>query len=310
VLQLAFQYSILVPCDDGARQSSADGNYRNKSAVFSRQGYTLKRRLRIRTLEIGVAANYAELYESAQPEVILRVLTHKMIQASLEDGVKEARALVHDWLVILTAQYNEYNKLAQFRQPDNSNRVDATFSMCFPLQALPLQVFALLRSPLLQSHEEGVHLDHRIYLQCLFSALEPLDLLWAVHPVLSSYATPDKQAYPRHSLSRAALITSGSPIFFLDAFTCLIVYYSPTADPALPFPPPQNCTLRRVINKLKQERNITPKLLIIRGGYDNTEPFERYLIEEQDVDGSGIATGMGFVSFLNQITHDVVKFMK
>jgi hypothetical protein len=28
------------------------------------------------------------------------------------------------------------------------------------------------------------------------------------------------------------------------------------------------------------------------------------------VDGSGIATGMGFVSFLNQITHDVVKFMK
>jgi hypothetical protein len=39
------------------------------------------------------------------------------------------------------------------------------------------------------------------------------------------------------------LITSGSPIFFLDAFTTLIVYYSPTADPALPFPPPQNCKI-------------------------------------------------------------------
>ncbi len=48
---------------------------------------------------------------------------------------------------------------------------------------------------------------------------------------------------------------------------------------------------------MKQERNITPKLLIIRGGYNNTEPFERYLIEEQDVDGSGIETGMGFVIF-------------
>lgn len=56
-----------------------------------------------------------------------------------------------------------------------------------------------------------------------------------------SYSTPDKQAYPRHSLSRAALITSGSPIFFLDAFTTLIVFYSSTADPALPFPPPQDC---------------------------------------------------------------------
>ncbi|KAH8945942.1 hypothetical protein BDL97_12G067200 [Sphagnum fallax] len=187
VLQLAFQYSIL----------------------------------------IGVATNYAELYESAQPEVILTVLTHKVIQASLEDGVKEACALLHDWLVILTAQYNEYNKLAH---------------------------------PLLQSHEEGVHPDHCIYLQCLFSALEPFDLLQAMHPVLSSYATPDKQAYPQHSLSQAALITSGSPIFFLDAFTCLIVYYSPTVDPALPFPPPQNFS--------------------------------------------------SVVSFSDQITHDVVKFMK
>lgn len=73
------------------------------------------------------------------------------------------------------------------------------------------------------------------------SALEPSYLLRAVYPVLSSYETPDKQAYPRHSLGRAALITSGSPIFFLDAFTSLIVYYAPTADPSLPFPPPQNC---------------------------------------------------------------------
>jgi hypothetical protein len=45
----------------------------------SRQGYTLKRQLRIWTLQIGVAANYAELYESAQPEVILTVLTHKVM---------------------------------------------------------------------------------------------------------------------------------------------------------------------------------------------------------------------------------------
>jgi hypothetical protein len=59
--------------------------------------------------------------------------------------------------------------------------------------------------------------------------------------MLLSYSTPDKQAYPRHSLNRAALFTSGSPIFFLDAFTTLIVFYSSTADPALPFPPPHDC---------------------------------------------------------------------
>ena len=73
------------------------------------------------------------------------------------------------------------------------------------------------------------------------SALEPSSLHRAVYPVLTSYSTPDKQAYPRHSLSRAALITSGSPIFFLDAFTTLIVFYSSTADPVLPYPPPHDC---------------------------------------------------------------------
>lgn len=105
-------------------------------------------------------------------------------------------------------------------------------------------------------------------------------------------------------------MVNGSPIYVLDAFTTLIVYYSPTADPALPFPPPQNCGLRSMINKLKQERNITPKLLMIRGGRDNTEAFDRYLIEEQEVDGSGIGTGVGFVSFLDDIAHDVMKYMK
>ena len=42
------------------------------------------------------------------------------------------------------------------------------------------------------------------------------------------------QAFPRHSLSRAALITSGAPIFLLDSFTSLIV--SP-ATPSLCIPP-------------------------------------------------------------------------
>jgi hypothetical protein len=40
-----------------------------------------------------------------------------------------------------------------------------------------------------------------------------------------------------HSLSHAALITSGSPIFLLDAFTDIIIYYSSTVDPSL-FPSP------------------------------------------------------------------------
>lgn len=50
------------------------------------------------------------------------------------------------------------------------------------------------------------------------------------------------QAYPSHSLAEAALSTSGAPIFMLDSFTSVLVYYTAAAvspDSGLPFPPPQ-----------------------------------------------------------------------
>ncbi|CAI6012254.1 unnamed protein product [Closterium sp. NIES-65] len=75
------------------------------------------------------------------------------------------------------------------------------------------------------------------------SSLDPSFLMRAVYPVLSSYTTPDRPAFPRHSLSRAALVTSGSPIFLLDAFSTIIIFYSPAAPPDLPFPPPQTTPL-------------------------------------------------------------------
>lgn len=61
---------------------------------------------------------------------------------------------------------------------------------------------------------------------------------------------------------------------------------------------------------MKQERSITPKLIFIRGGQDDATIFENYLIEEQDVDGSGLTSVMGFVSFLEEISQSVVEYMK
>ncbi|XP_043701372.1 protein transport protein SEC24-1 [Telopea speciosissima] len=302
VLQIAFQYTVVVPPEDLARFEMISPN---------RSKHSLKRRIRIRTIQYGTARNINEVYDTVDSEVILSILVHKVISASLEQGVREGRMLLHDWLVILTAQYNDVCKVVQYgNESVASSPIDVTLAQCPQLQPLPRLVFALLRNPLLRFHEEGVHPDYRIYLQCLFSALEPSSLHCAVYPVLTSYATPDKQAYPRHSLSHAALITSGSPIFFLDAFTTLIVYYSSTADPTIPFPPPHDCLLRTTINKLKQERSITPKLIFIRGGHDDASPFENYLIEEQDVDGSGLTSAMGFVSFLEDISQNVLEYMK
>lgn len=302
-LQIAFQYSVVVPPQE-LSNSGAVSTSRTKH-------HSLQRRLRIRTVQFGAAQNINELYDSCDPEVVLSLLVHKVILASLEEGVREGRLLLQEWLVILVAQYNDAYKLVQYSNGNSiRSQIDVAFSQCPQLQPLPRLIFALLRNPLLRFHEEGVHPDYRIYLQCLFSALEPSSLHRAVYPVLTSYATPDKQAYPRHSLSRAALLTSGSPIFFLDAFTILIVFYSSTADPTLPFPPPHDCLLRTTINKLKKERCITPKLIFIQGGQDDASIFENFLIEEQDVDGSGLTSVMGFVSFLEDITVKVLEFIK
>ncbi|CAD5178116.1 unnamed protein product [Musa acuminata subsp. malaccensis] len=299
VIQIAFQYSIVVP-----------NEMQNDAGLVSAARYSLKRRLRVRTLQFTTARSINDLYDSVDPEVVLSILVHKVILASLEQGVREGRLLIHDWLVILLSQYHDVYKLVQYENGRSTSNIDVAFTQCPQLQSLPRLVFALLRSPLLRFHEEGVHPDYRIYLQCLFSSLGPSSLQCAIYPVLTSYATPDKQAYPRHSLSRSALVKSGSPIFFLDAFTNLIVYYSSTADSSLPFPPPHDCLLRTTINRLKQERSITPKLMFIRGGHDDATAFENYLMEDKDVDGTGIPSVTGFVTFLEEIASDVSENIK
>ncbi len=65
------------------------------------------RRLRILTKRADVSRTYTQMYGAARPEVIITQLTHKLIEASLDQGLGEARLLAKDWLVNLTARYNE-----------------------------------------------------------------------------------------------------------------------------------------------------------------------------------------------------------
>jgi hypothetical protein len=58
--------------------------------------------------------------------------------------------VLQDWLVILTAHYNEHYGIAEFGERAASAQMDVSFSQCEALQPLARLVFALLRSPLLQ----------------------------------------------------------------------------------------------------------------------------------------------------------------
>lgn len=50
--------------------------------------------------------------------------------------------------------------------------------------------------------------------------------------------------------------------------------------------------------------------MFVRGGQDDATPFEKYLIEEQDIDGSGLTSVTGFVSFLEEVSQTVLEYMK
>ncbi|XP_024199429.1 uncharacterized protein LOC112202661 isoform X2 [Rosa chinensis] len=136
IIQIAFQYTVVLPPEE-LTDSGLVSSVRGK--------HSLKRRLRIWTLQCGVAQNMNELYDSVDPEVVLSLLVHKVILASLEQGVREGGLLLHDWLVILTVQYNEAHKLVHYKNGSSVTvQIDVAFSQCPELQPLPRLVFALL----------------------------------------------------------------------------------------------------------------------------------------------------------------------
>lgn len=207
-----------------------------------------------------MASGPKELFASADGDAVVSLLAHKIFRAAAEEGLGEGRLLLSDWLVILTSHYNHETGVASF-DPDDASPVDGAFTACVPLQAIPRLVFALLRSPMLRA--SGVGPDARTHLRVLSSRLDPPSLTRLLYPALSSYADVDTVASPRHSLSRAALTTSGAPIFLVDALTTVIVYYAPaqpgSPQAALPFPPPQRSKLRAAVNAIREERGVTPR---------------------------------------------------
>lgn len=85
-------------------------------------------------------------------------------------------------------------------------------------------------------------------------------------PLLSSYSSPEAQAFPQHSLCEAALSTSGAPLFMLDAHTEVLMYCATGGPQEQPFPPPQGSLLRNAINAARTGRRMTPRLRLLRGG--------------------------------------------
>ncbi|KXZ54187.1 hypothetical protein GPECTOR_5g282 [Gonium pectorale] len=350
-LQVAFQYTSLVcerlPPQQPRQQQPAPGV---SAATPPRQPcegrrYWLQRRLRVATFRVGIAATVGDLYAHVAPEAVLTVLMHKVARAAEAQGLNEARLLLRDWLVVLALAY--HRNLHSALTPPQLAEVpaDLNFSSAPLLAPLPRLVYALLRSPLLAPSPpplppptsggssggaaagEGQHPDLTAFLAHLWGGLPPGEL---------SYTNPDTPAFPRHSLSRAAVCgPDAPPIFLLDAYILILVFYTNRCPPGLPFPPPQQSALRRAVAAIRSERRITPQVKILREGGEDSELFETLMLDEPDAHlegeeghhtqqqpeaeaaggsgnggSSGGASGFGLVQFLEHIRSEVAKLAK
>ena len=295
--QLAFEYTALTRLPpDPATQAAR---------------YLRQRRRRVCTAQARVATSPKDVFSTVDAECVVSLLTHKILATAEERGLTEARTLLSDWLVILTSRFNHETGVAKF-DPKDTAAVDGTFTSCAPLQHVPRMVFALLRSTLLRPR--GVPPDVRTRLRHLAKRLDPASLSRLLYPRLSSYSDVDTLMYPRHSLSRTALTTSNGAVFIVDAFDVVVVYYAPAqpgSERALsPYPPPQSSAVRTAVNALREARDVTPRVVYIRGGAEDPAPFHDLLIEEQDVDGLEGGSSGGFVGFLQTVEGQARRFMR
>eukprot|EP01098_Paradermamoeba_levis_P012002 TRINITY_DN5188_c0_g1_i1.p1 TRINITY_DN5188_c0_g1~~TRINITY_DN5188_c0_g1_i1.p1 ORF type:complete len:601 (-),score=181.46 TRINITY_DN5188_c0_g1_i1:68-1870(-) len=253
----------------------------------------VRRRLRVFTVQLGLAESPHSLYQAADSDVTLTLLTHKIIHASLDEGIREARLLLHDWLIIFLTNYNE-----NVNRGTGSREIDVTLTKYGNLKALPRLVFALQKSSILSL--DNIRADSTIYFHCLYSSIEPTLVHKALYPTLYSFGAPNNLASQNLSLSLSAVTSSGSRLFLVDAFTVICAYCASDAEDLM-FPPPKDSLMRTTINNLKQDRHITPDVIFAKAATAEEVYFNLFLIEEQS------ARGPSFSQFLESVTQDVKK---
>ena len=221
-LQLAFEYTTLVPVQQGGESASDAGS-------FVRQ-----RRRRVVTQPARVARSRRHGFESCDAEAAVALLTHKALRAVATEGLAEARAMVSDWLGALVARASEAYPSGPGATPD------ATLGgACPPLASLPRAAFGLLRGPLLRG---GAHPDARSHAAHLAAALTPASLATLLYPRASPWQDPDTAIDDPEGLplARTSLQEAEAPLIVLDALIDVLVYAAPPppgAPPRLPLPP-------------------------------------------------------------------------
>ena len=241
-IQMAFCYCARL---QSSKQPTAAGG-----ASEWRAGPLVKR-LRVQTVEFDVAKTPAEMYAGVVPEVVLKLLVHKVAIAMEQEGIEAGgEALLKQWVSRLCSSYRKHC------QGDKYSAEELLSSKVAPkIGEIVRYVYGLIKSPMVRAQDTSM--DWRVYKQTLWSRLTPMDLVNAVYPRLYPFVTAGAQARSPVALSMqsvkdhgghhagAAVTATGEEAcayFVLDAHSDIVVYTPipaayPTPDGA--WPPPR-----------------------------------------------------------------------
>lgn len=140
---------------------------------------------------IPIARSVHEIYKSADADAILCLLSHKVlitsifhfvflfccqiIRTCLDEGIREGRVQLQDWLTILLSKSNEHQKSPDYQ---HSLALDLTFSSYQTMRPIPRLVFGMLKSPLLRCSQDlttvNITTDEWIYHQFMYGYVQNL----------------------------------------------------------------------------------------------------------------------------------------
>lgn len=271
-MQVAFAYSV---------RETSDGD---DSGVV-----TVKRRLRLWTVQVETSDEVLAMHRSVDPQQVLQLVTAKVIRASLDNGLHAARLLLQDWLVVLLTFYNERRS----RADRTDTGVDVAFMQCESLKPLPRWVFALSRSALLLPPGDGSSreqvADGAVLLHARVAALTPSALQTVLYPRLAAYSTMQKMIAPSVHLSQAAVHANASSarVYVADSYLQFLVYYTPLGiSEALPFPPAKGSLVRQALDNARRTRTFVPRVVYARAdSAADSRLFATTLIEEASSEG-------------------------
>jgi len=256
----------------------------------------LKRFQRICTVQQRVTRSLRDICDSADVPVVMTLLVHKVVVASLEEGISEAQMLLQDWLVILTAQFESFTRGKSQPTVETLNKLQ-----------IPRFVYAMLVSPLLSPK---LNPDKRVAAQWLFRSVAPEQLSRLIYPRLSAFSSVSQLDHEQLFLSRKALLYGhqhDDRVYVLDAVLTIMVMCSTGANkpdlPEIEMPPRNDCELKQFVVGLRKDRLLAPHTTwFFSDKVEAAQSFESLLIEEKDT------SGIGFEEFEQFIKEEVATY--